>query len=183
MKRGMFLLGALIVTCAVALVSGREPNPVPAKWSPRLRMCGNCRKHAYASATGGHGTDFQPGCNLLRDWSLGSPSLAPFLGGASGPARLRFVSRHARPMTRPAFVGTFQVGNWAVIRLLRPASVALISRVTSGASSLGLLLGTKSVCVNRTAGAGEWIRDGTDERYQRLNVRLRERIAPCRHEC
>lgn len=30
MKRGMFLLVALIVTCAVTFVSGREPNPVPA---------------------------------------------------------------------------------------------------------------------------------------------------------
>jgi hypothetical protein len=30
MKTGMVLLGALIVTYAVAFVSGREPNPVPA---------------------------------------------------------------------------------------------------------------------------------------------------------
>jgi hypothetical protein len=30
MKRGMFLLGALVVTCAVTFVSGREPHPVSA---------------------------------------------------------------------------------------------------------------------------------------------------------
>ncbi len=30
MKKGMFLLGALIVMCAVTFVSGREPNPAPA---------------------------------------------------------------------------------------------------------------------------------------------------------
>ena len=85
MKTGMFLLGTLIVTCAVTFVSGREPNSVPAK-SPGLRMCGDCRERASASALGGHGTDSRPGCNLPRDWSLGSRSLAPFLGGSSRPA-------------------------------------------------------------------------------------------------
>jgi hypothetical protein len=31
MKTGMVLLGTLIVTCSVTLVSGRKPNPVPAR--------------------------------------------------------------------------------------------------------------------------------------------------------
>jgi len=30
MKAGMFLLATIIVTCAVTLVSGRKPDPVPA---------------------------------------------------------------------------------------------------------------------------------------------------------
>jgi len=38
MKTGMFLLGALIVTCAVTFVSGREPNPVPANGTQDCRF-------------------------------------------------------------------------------------------------------------------------------------------------
>ena len=30
MKTGIFLLGTLIVTCSVTLVSGKKPNPLPA---------------------------------------------------------------------------------------------------------------------------------------------------------
>ena len=37
MKTGMVLLATIIVTCAVTLVSGRRPNPVPANHAQDYR--------------------------------------------------------------------------------------------------------------------------------------------------
>ena len=53
----------------------------------------------FASTPGGRAAVSQPGCDLHRDWSMGSPPLGPFLGGASRSARLHLVRRFGREMT------------------------------------------------------------------------------------
>jgi hypothetical protein len=58
----------------------KKSKPCSCKSCPGLPMRDAFRECASARTPGGRGADSQTGCKLHRDWSPGSPPLAPFLG-------------------------------------------------------------------------------------------------------